>query len=168
MKLISPSAQYKHSYINYIRELGDEERYPFPLDFAYYDFQVLLTQLEDFRLGKNLPEGFVASTTLWLVADAELVGVTNLRHYLNQQIEYCGGHIGIGIRPSYRSKGLGRLLMKLSIAQLLMMEVNKIHVHCFKNNIASTKVILKNGGVFDSEIIDKNKIIQRYIILVNN
>ncbi|MGX5174334.1 hypothetical protein ACUR5C_09970 [Aliikangiella sp. IMCC44653] len=30
MDLILPSAEYKNSYIQYINELGDEERYPFP------------------------------------------------------------------------------------------------------------------------------------------
>jgi hypothetical protein len=35
MDLILPSVEYKDSYIQYIIELGDEERYPFPVDFDY-------------------------------------------------------------------------------------------------------------------------------------
>jgi len=43
--LIKPCADFKASYDGYIRELGDEERYPFPLDFDHSDFPALLQGL---------------------------------------------------------------------------------------------------------------------------
>lgn len=49
MKLILPSAKYQASYCAYIDELGDEERYPFPLDFDYQDFGAMLARIEAFR-----------------------------------------------------------------------------------------------------------------------
>ncbi|GAA0817893.1 GNAT family N-acetyltransferase [Colwellia asteriadis] len=164
MKLIIPNQQYQKSYNDYIRELGDEERYPFPLDFDHRDFPALLEKNNNFAQGKNIPEHMVPSTTLWLVDSNELVGVTNLRHYLNQQIAHCGGHIGLGIRPSYRGKGLGHLLMKLSIEQLFARGVGTIHIHCYKNNSASARTILSNNGILDSEITEGGQIIQRYLV----
>ena len=164
MQLITPTHHYQKSYCQYIRELGDEERYPFPLDFEHNDFPALLDKINNFTQGKNIPEHMVPSTTLWLVDNNELIGVTNLRHYLNEKIAHCGGHIGLGIRPSYRGKGLGYLLMKLSIDTLLKRGVHDIHIHCYKENIASARVITANNGMLDSEIIDSDHVIQRYRI----
>ena len=86
MKLVKPSLKYQQSYCLYIQELGNEERYPFPLDFAYDDFDALLEKLKNFELGKKLPTGYVASTTFWLVEKEKILGVTNLRHKLNKLI----------------------------------------------------------------------------------
>ncbi len=164
MKLVSPCAEYQQSYRQYIKELGDEERYPFTLDFASENFQELLTKLDQFAKGINLPDGYVPSTTLWLVDQQTLIGVTNLRHFLNSQIEYCGGHIGIGIRPCYRGQKLGHFLMQQSIATLQQMGVNNVHIHCYKANLASAAIIVSNGGILDSEVALNDGTVQRYIV----
>jgi len=164
MKLVAPSKDFQESYLAYIAELGDEERYPFPLDFDHDDFNLLLDKLKDFANGVNLPEGYVPSSTLWLVDQGELVGVTNIRHFLNDNIMHCGGHIGLGIRPSYRGKGLGSLLMKLSIVYIRNMGINEIHIHCYKNNLASSKAITANGGQLKSELQLDDGTVQRYLV----
>lgn len=46
MKLIKPSIKYQASYLSYIEELGDEERYPFPLDFDHRDFPAMLARFK--------------------------------------------------------------------------------------------------------------------------
>ena len=167
MQLVSPSVKYKASYIEYIKELGAEERYPFTLDFEHTNFPELINKLDEYSNGVNIPNDAVPSSTFWLVDDNELIGVTNIRHYLNDRIEYCGGHIGLGVRPAYRGKGLGNMLMKLSIQKLADMGVNPIHIHCYKNNMASVKVIIDNGGVLDSELSQNGEIIQRFVLIAS-
>jgi predicted acetyltransferase len=98
--LIRPSPEFEPSYREYIRELGDEERYPFPLDFDHSDFAALLQRLADLEAGENLPSGYVSSSTYWLAEGEEIVGVSNLRHTLNQEIKWRGGHIGLGVRQA--------------------------------------------------------------------
>ncbi len=164
MNLILPSIEYKDSYLEYIAELGDEERYPFPMDFDYSDFGKLLEKIDNFAKGVNIPPGYVPSSTLWLVDSGELIGVINLRHYLSPEIEHCGGHIGLGLRPSFRGKGLGRYLMKLSIEKLNQMGVNSVHIHCYKENRASAKAITSNSGVLVSELTLENQVVQRYVV----
>lgn len=164
MGLILPSKKYKHSYLKYIEELGDEERYPFPMDFDCSDFQKVLEKINDFAEGVNLPPGYVQSSTYWLVDSGELIGVTNVRHRLNKEIEHCGGHIGLGIRPTYRGKGYGNRLMKLSIEKLNELGVSAIHIHCYKGNVASAKSIVSNGGTLESELPLEDKIVQRYLV----
>ena len=164
MKLISPTVEYQDSYISYIKELGDEERYPFPLDFEYKDFVGLLKKLDGFANGSSVPENMVPSSTFWLIQNNEIVGVTNLRHYLNKEIEFCGGHIGLGIRPSFRGKGIGSFLMAESIKKLNSIGVNIVHIHCYKDNLASSAMIIANGGKLISEFLEQNNIIQRYVV----
>ena len=164
MKLVAPSKDFQESYLAYIAELDDEERYPFPLDFEYEDFASLLKKLDNYAIGSNIPKNMVPSSTFWLVQNNKIIGVTNLRHYLNKEIEYCGGHIGLGIRPSFRGKGIGNLLMAESIKKLNSRGVNDVHIHCYKDNLASAAMILVNGGKLMSEFSEQNKVIQRYIV----
>ena len=164
MRLLKPSKLLADSYDRYIKDLGSEERYPFPLDFDYSNFERYLEKVEDFALGKNLPEGYVQSTTLWLVEENEIVGVTNIRHELNSSIRHIGGHIGLSIKPSARGKSLGVKLMKMSILFLKDLGVNKVHIHCEKANTASSKTIQACGGVLESEVSHNKEIIERYIV----
>ena len=91
--------------------------------------------------------------------------MTNIRHYLNKDIEYCGGHIGLSIRPSHRAKGYGNQLMRLSIEKLYDMGINTVHIHCYKDNTPSAKAIIANGGELNSELTHDNKVVQRYLVI---
>lgn len=166
LSLIRPRAAYAQSYRDYIRELGDQERYPFPLDFEHNDFAALLKRLRDCADGIGLPEGFVANSTFWLVDGNELVGVSNLRHELNDGLRAHGGHIGLGVRPSRQGRGLGKLLLALTIREATSLGIDEIHVHCHKGNFASAGMILANGGVLRSEVAygHAGEIVQRYVI----
>ena len=164
--LVLPDPDYERSYSAYIDELGDEERYPFPLDFEHADFTALLQRLDDLASGANVPEGFVPSSTFWLVDGDELIGVSNLRHTLNEKIRHCGGHIGLGIRPSHRGKGLGNVLMALTIEEARKRGMGALHIHCHKDNKASVRMIISNHGVLHSEIEEGEPpvTIQRYVV----
>lgn len=164
MHLILPNPDYEHSYRRYIAELGAEVRYPFPLDFDHSDFPRLLRRLQDFRDGIDLPEGFVPSATFWLVEGSELLGVSNLRLMLNERLMQHGGHIGLGIRPAQRGRGLGKLLLRLTLAEARTHGIDHVHVHCHKHNARSARIIVANGGVLESEAPLGPDIVQRYII----
>lgn len=164
LQLVLPAIEYEESYRQYIEELRDEERYPFPLDFDHSDFAALLAKLERFRLGIDLAEGFVPATTYWLIDGDEIVGVSNLRHFLNDRIRHAGGHIGLGIRPAWRGKSLGNLLMELTLEKAAEQGINPVHLHCHKHNEPSARMIIANGGVLDSEISDEGEIVQRYVV----
>ncbi|MBL1379399.1 GNAT family N-acetyltransferase [Zobellella iuensis] len=157
---------FEASYRDYVAELGDEERYPFPMDFDHRDFPAMLARINDFATGKNLPAGYVPSTTYWLVQGNSLLGVSNLRHYLNDRIRHMGGHIGLGIRPGYRGRGLGSVLLRLTIAQARARGLEEIHVHCEQANRASARMIVANGGVLDSEVAGSGGygVVQRYLV----
>ncbi len=162
MQLITPTLALEASYTRYIRELGSEERYPFPLDFNYHDFAAMLAKIDDFEKGINLPKNAVCSSTYWLVEDNEIIGVTNIRHYLNAAIAHCGGHIGLSVLPSRRGDGVGRYLMRLSIDLLIARGVTDIHIHCHADNPRSAATIKACGGKLDSTLCENGQRIQRF------
>lgn len=164
--LILPNSEYEHSYREYIAELGNEERYPFQLDLDCHDFDALLQRLGQFSEGIDVPPGFVASSTYWLVDGPALVGVSSLRHTLNERIRECGGHIGMSIRPSHRGRGLGTKLLSLTLDRARGIGIGEVHIHCHKSNEASGRMIVRNGGVLHSEIAvgDPVAIVQRYVV----
>ena len=162
--VVSPSFAYKRSYNDYIEELGDEERYPMPMDLPHQDFPALVQTLYDYEAGKNLPDGLVPNSTYWLVTGQKLVGVSSIRHYLNDSLTVAGGHFGIGIRPSYRNKKLGILLLRESVKLARHLGIGNIHIHCYTNNKSSVKMIEACNGQLDSEIILNGKSVSRYLI----
>lgn len=170
IKLVAPDICYRQSYHRYIQELGDDERYPFPLDFDYQDFPAYLARLKEIEQGIRLPAGYVPSSTWWLVENDELIGVSNLRHYLNNSIRHIGGHIGLSIRPSRRGKGLSKALLQLTIGKAKAMGVKTVHIHCYRHNTASARMIMACGGALESEVIldqsPGSEIIQRYLCAV--
>ncbi len=165
MKLIKPSVAYQTSYLSYIKELSDEERYPFPLDFDHSDFPAMLEKIKQYEQGINLPIGYVPSSTFWLVENQEIIGVSNLRNHLNDRLRTAGGHIGLGVRPSYRGNRLGIQLLQLTLEKAAAMGIDEVHVHCYRDNLASARMIKACGGVLDSIVLDAyGEMLQRYTI----
>ncbi|ENV96120.1 hypothetical protein D3C80_733640 [compost metagenome] len=161
--LVKPHLRFKESYNNYINELADEERYPLTMDFDHTNFDSFLNKLKEYENGESLQEGHVANITYWLVEGSEIIGVSNLRPKLNEQIQYCGGHIGLGIRPSKRRNDFGSKLLELTIQEAWKLGLTELHIHCYKSNLASAKVIQANNGRLHSEIT-QDQVVQRYVV----
>jgi len=114
--------------------------------------------------GLDLPEGFVPASTFWLVDNNKFIGHVNIRHKLNEKLSKVGGHIGYAIRPSERRKGYGSQILALVLSKVSELGIKHALVTCDNDNLASAKIIEKNGGVFqDKELVDKVTI-KRYWI----
>jgi predicted acetyltransferase len=107
----------------------------------------------------------VNSSTYWLIKDrSRIIGAVNIRHRLNPYLLEVGGHIGYGIRPSERRKGYATEILKQALAKARDPGISEALVTCDKDNIGSAKVIIKNGGVLESEVVSNGLEIQRYWI----
>ena len=94
-----------------------------------------------------------------------LLGAVNIRHYLSEYLLKHGGHIGDGIRPSERRKGYGTEMIRLALHECRKLGIDRVLMVCDRDNIASAKTIIRNGGVLENEIIgDEGKPEQRYWI----
>ena len=167
--LIPPSAHLRDSYRALVGEFVayGSALVPFTLSFDNTDFDAFLSQLADCAKGVGVPEGFVAHSTFWLVRDwNEVVGVSNIRHSLTPDLLRDGGSIGYGIRPTARCQGLGTALLRLSLLRATGLGVERALITCAKQNVASAAVIVRNGGVLESEefLPDRGEVVQRYWI----
>ena len=102
--------------------------------------------------GHLLPEGWVPQTCYFLWDDDVIVGLFHLRHFLCESLEEGGGHIGYTIGREYRGCGYGTagLALVLDEARHIVPE-EEIYLRVRKNNAASLKVMLNNGGYVHHE-----------------
>ncbi len=121
------------------------------------DFEaVALKEMISFSKGENLPIGMVPETFLFLWNDSEIVGQFRIRHYLCESLRTGGGHIGYFIKKEYRGRGFAKegLRQALNIARAIIPE-DEIYLRLNKDNIASLKVMLHNGGYIKAEDSEK-------------
>ncbi|BBH71064.1 acetyltransferase [Actinoplanes sp. OR16] len=101
-------------------------------------------------------EGLVHCTYRWIVEDDELLGAISLRHTLNDFLFRAGGHIGYGIRPSARRRGLASWALGEMLGEAGKLGIDRVMISCDVTNEASARTIEKHGGVLedirDSEI----------------
>jgi predicted acetyltransferase len=169
MKLVEPSEIDENEFNDFIAEFkkAGEGLSPYSLNQKGLNFNQYIKSLNDESLGKGLPEGWVPASTYFLVDNSgRIYGAVNIRSRLTEHLKTEGGHIGYGIRPSARNKGCGSKILKLALEKIKELGIKKVLIACDKNNIASAKVILNNGGKLDSELVRDGKIVQRYWIKI--
>ena len=100
----------------------------------------------------NMPDWFVPETYYYLWDGGRLVGEFRIRHYLTEALRQGAGHIGYSIRREERGKGYGTegLRLTLQIARKIIPE-EEIYLRVNRENIASRKVMLKNGAYMAGE-----------------
>jgi predicted acetyltransferase len=156
--LVRPDVRYHQSLLRAADELESEghgaylslqdwpvETLRVPVQFARY---------VDERLGELVvpPEmvGWVPSTLLWIVDDAdEVVGRVSIRHRLTEQLLQVGGHIGYAVIPSARRRGHATAALAQSLRLAADLGIDPALVTCDDTNVASRRVIEKNGGVLE-------------------
>jgi Predicted acetyltransferase len=169
LELVAPTGALRGSYLSLVEEFiaAGDKLVPFVLAFDNDDFDAFLARLDACARGEGLPPGFVAHSTWWLVRDAsEVVAVSNLRHALTAALLREGGNIGYGVRPSARRRGFGTAILAKSLTQAAKLGLGRVLVTCAATNPGSVKVIVRNGGIFESEeyLSDRNEVVQRYWI----
>jgi len=173
VELIHPTELFRDSYRDLVADFTNsgEPFVPFVLGFENHDFDAFLHRLDSCARGIGVPGSFVAHSTFWLVADrATVVGVSNIRHSLTAALRREGGHIGFGIRPGARRRGLGTTILKLSLDQAQDLGLNRALLTCAKTNVGSARTIVQNGGLLESEehLLDRGETVQRYWIELGN
>lgn len=168
-ELVTPRATLCASYRTLVAEFVDhgEKLVPFVLGFEHGDCDAMLARLVACSRGLGLPDGFIAHSTYWLVEHrTNVVGVCNIRHTLTPALLREGGHIGYGIRPSARARGLGTEILRQSLRRARDLGIADVLVTCGQSNVASARAIIRNGGVLDSEVFlpDRGEVVQRYWI----
>lgn len=167
LKLIKGSMAYKKEIIDMLEEwilhikTHKTNRSPWAIfKNDYQDFEYYLNHIES----SVARDGFVPDSTFFCldVDRNRIVGAVNIRHELNERLLLDGGHIGHGVRPSERQKGVATKMVGLALEECKKLGINRVLMVCDKDNIGSRKSILSNNGVLENEIELDGAIEQRY------
>ena len=168
LELREPTEELREAYLDYIEDFQNaaEESHERYVVEAQCNFAAWVARCRDAAAGRNVPEGYVPSTHLWLVCGGRILGEANLRHGLTRALADYGGHIGYEVRPSERNKGYATRLLSLVLARARQMGLVRVLVTCAAANVASAHIIQKNGGVLASESFSPaaGRVTQRYWI----
>ena len=174
LKLVKPNKEHEKQVMAYKEEFfrnGETSLHGCAglEDVASYD------EWLDFenRLYKKYAESYVPSDVYLAIRieDNKLVGIIDLRMTLSDFLFKYGGNIGYSVAPSERRKGYAREMLRLIILGCKKLGLEKVLLTCDKENIASAKTIIYNGGILENEIKDEvnlsqSGIIQRYWIKI--
>ena len=168
MKLVKLSYEYKQQLFDMMDEwlLVEQDFSPYMIRRNdYHDFDYYLANLEI----KKEQDGRVPDSTFFcLDTDRNIfVGAINIRHYLNEELLYTGGHIGDGIRPSERRKGFATAMIGLGLEECRKLGITKVLMTCDKDNTGSARSIMNNGGVLENEVMEDGVLEQRYWITLS-
>lgn len=165
LKLIKLDEQYKPQLTDMMDEwtATGETIIPYAIRKCdYHDFPSYLASLEVTQPA----DGLVPDSTYFCL-DTErsiFVGAVNIRHYLSEGLLLSGGHIGDGIRPSERGKGLGTRMIALALDKCRELGIERVLMCCDSDNFASARTIEKNGGVLENVVDDGGAPVKRYWI----
>ena len=96
---------------------------------------------------------------LYLVFDNnKLIGLLNIRYDLTDELRNKYGDIGYGVRPSERGKGYATKMLKYALDICREKNMSYVILGCYEKNIASNKVITKNGGILYRDDIEIKKL----------
>jgi predicted acetyltransferase len=93
--------------------------------------------------------GRVHATYWWIVEGRTYLGAISLRHTLNDFLLNAGGHIGYGVRPSARRRGVATWALGAVLPTARELGIDRVLVSCDEDNLPSARAIERNGGVLD-------------------
>ena len=167
VRLVEPTADLEAAF----REMAAEWRNAGDDKFAEAsgDFAAYVAALEIQQDPQDLMPNRVPGSTFWLVTgENRVVGTSRLRHWLVPHLEVEGGHIGYDVRPTARGGGYGTVLLALTLEKARDLGLAEVLVTCDRDNVASVRVIEKNGGreVGWGVSEDSGKVVNRYRIVL--
>jgi predicted acetyltransferase len=165
LRLVKASNEYRDQIIDMLDEwnAAGEKIVPYAIRRVdYHDFAYYCDHLEV----KDTGCGLVPDSTYFCLDEERnvIVGAVNIRHYLNKSLLRNGGHIGDGVRPSERRKGIATKMIALALEECKKLGLETVLMVCDKENVGSAKSIQNNGGILENEIEVDGVVEQRYWI----
>lgn len=133
----------------------------------YLSIEQWLLLIDSMKDRNNLAKPEWVEMSQFVLIDKEkelIIGMINIRHYLNEYLSKFGGHVGYSVRPSQRNKGYAKVMLELAKQYLQEKGLKKILLTCDDTNIASIKTIESCGGLLENKIDKNSSLIRRYWI----
>jgi predicted acetyltransferase len=161
-RLIAPDAGLRVSFLAAMDEFAAEGRAGgrtmVEADLAEYGERWrteagFVAYLEAVRAEEHTPRwaDFVTQTTRWWVEDGEYIGRVSVRHRLTEELRRLGGHVGYDVRRSRRREGHATAMLGSALPLVASLGIDPALITCDTTNVASRRVIERNGGVLEDE-----------------
>lgn len=166
LKLVRPSEEHKLQYESMMDEWeafggrlnpGALRRFSKKLQ-RKLSYEEWLKWVEDDReAGQDL---------YFLLKGNRIIGGISIRFKKNLQNVGIDGHAGYGVRPSERRKGYASTMLAMALPIMKEYGINPVVISCDKDNVASAKTVIKNGGRLMEEVVETGtgEIVQVYHI----
>ncbi len=166
MDLILPELEHKQAALEYRQEYINYGEITIHGSSGFYRAESYENWIDKIKWNQTeATSDWVTGSVYFAFIENKIIGTIAIRNYLNDYLLKIGGHIGYGIRPSERRKGYGTKMLALALIKCRELGIKKILITCDKDNIASAKTAIRNGGVLENEFTEDNgNIIQRYWI----
>lgn len=86
----------------------------------------------------------------WIIDGDQVLGGIALRHECSDFVQWAG-HIGYGIRPSARRRGLATWALGQMVEQARGLGMDRLLLVCEAGNGASAKTIERQGGILEGD-----------------
>jgi predicted acetyltransferase len=104
----------------------------------------------------SLMPGQIPETVFWLVEAETFIGRLSIRTTHDEALICTVGNIGYMIRPSRRRLGYGTAILALALPAAKALGMTRVLVTCDEENLASRKIIERNGGRLEGATPSRN------------
>ncbi|WP_406315807.1 GNAT family N-acetyltransferase [Streptosporangium sp. NBC_01639] len=114
---------------------------------------------------KAVQTGRVRCTYRWIVEGDRVLGGIALRHGFDDFVLRVG-HIGYGVRPSARRRGLATWALGRMLDEARELGLDRVLIVCEVDNVASAMTIERHGGVLEGIRDTEHGVVRRYWIKI--
>ena len=155
IRLILPNESYLRSYM----DAYDEYEQNHVSTYYFTDAKTcdIFEKFDNYRNERDLKPDRVGEDKYWLVDDEKkrFIGEIAVRHRLNDALLRRGGHIGYGVRFSEWNRGYGTEMLAQALEKAKEMRISPVLITCNDDNLASARVLEKNGFVLEDRVVVK-------------
>lgn len=162
IRFITPEERYLASYMKAFDEFQEAGVSTYGLtDARSCD---IFEKFDNYRNERDLRPDRVGCHYFWLVDDEKdyFIGEAAIRHRLNDALRLRGGHIGYCVRYGEWGKGYATEMLKLAQTEAKRLGISEALVTCNDTNLASARVMEKNGFVMADKVEADGIVSRRY------